>query len=147
MSDSAILDFAPKHGMLTMMATHRSLNCSRHAFFVARYWTVDQMVAHHTYTGCNLRPGDLLGTGTISCDVSPLRASPAQVLSASGSFQHCLRQALVMLTAFHCRHVAYMPVRAEGKQAYGIKFTANNMWGKSHSLLENALHKGCSCSV
>ncbi|DBA76455.1 hypothetical protein WJX79_006618 [Trebouxia sp. C0005] len=32
------------------------------------YWTVDQMVAHHTYTGCNLRPGDLLGTGTISSD-------------------------------------------------------------------------------
>lgn len=27
------------------------------------------MVAHHTVGGCNLRPGDLLGTGTISCDV------------------------------------------------------------------------------
>ena len=24
------------------------------------------MVAHHTVTGCNLRPGDLLGSGTIS---------------------------------------------------------------------------------
>ena len=45
------------------------------ARFVARYWTVDQMVAHHTYTGCNLRPGDLLGTGTISCDVSPFGAA------------------------------------------------------------------------
>lgn len=30
------------------------------------YWTVAQMVAHHTVNGCNLRPGDLLGTGTIS---------------------------------------------------------------------------------
>lgn len=30
------------------------------------YWTVAQMVAHHTCNGCNLRPGDLLGTGTIS---------------------------------------------------------------------------------
>lgn len=30
------------------------------------YWTVQQMVAHHTSGGCNLRPGDLLGTGTIS---------------------------------------------------------------------------------
>jgi fumarylacetoacetase len=30
------------------------------------YWTVAQMVAHHTSNGCNLRPGDLLGTGTIS---------------------------------------------------------------------------------
>jgi fumarylacetoacetase len=30
------------------------------------YWTPAQMVAHHTIGGCNLRPGDLLGTGTIS---------------------------------------------------------------------------------
>lgn len=30
------------------------------------YWTVAQMVAHHTVNGCNLRPGDLLGTGTLS---------------------------------------------------------------------------------
>lgn len=30
------------------------------------YWTVKQMVAHHTVTGCNLNPGDLFGTGTIS---------------------------------------------------------------------------------
>jgi fumarylacetoacetase len=30
------------------------------------YWTVAQMIAHHTSNGCNLQPGDLLGTGTIS---------------------------------------------------------------------------------
>lgn len=30
------------------------------------YWTVTQQLAHHTINGCNLRPGDLLGTGTIS---------------------------------------------------------------------------------
>ncbi|WP_253201214.1 fumarylacetoacetase [Sphingomonas quercus] len=30
------------------------------------YWTAAQMVAHHSSNGCNLRPGDLLGTGTIS---------------------------------------------------------------------------------
>ena len=30
------------------------------------YWTAAQMVTHHTSGGCNLRPGDLLGTGTIS---------------------------------------------------------------------------------
>jgi fumarylacetoacetase len=41
---------------------HRlSLGHARHM-----YWTVAQMVAHHTCNGCNLRPGDLLGTGTIS---------------------------------------------------------------------------------
>ncbi len=30
------------------------------------YWSFAQMVAHHTVNGCNLRTGDLLGTGTIS---------------------------------------------------------------------------------
>ncbi|GLT00232.1 fumarylacetoacetase [Sphingobium jiangsuense] len=32
----------------------------------AMYWTVNQMVTHHASNGCNLNPGDLLGTGTIS---------------------------------------------------------------------------------
>jgi fumarylacetoacetase len=30
------------------------------------YWTVAQMIAHHASNGCDLEPGDLLGTGTIS---------------------------------------------------------------------------------
>lgn len=30
------------------------------------YWTVAQMVAHHTSNGCNLQPGDLLASGTVS---------------------------------------------------------------------------------
>ncbi len=30
------------------------------------YWTPAQMVAHHASNGCDLNPGDLLGTGTIS---------------------------------------------------------------------------------
>lgn len=30
------------------------------------YWSFSQMIAHHTAGGCNLRPGDLLGSGTIS---------------------------------------------------------------------------------
>jgi fumarylacetoacetase len=34
--------------------------------FLNMYWTVAQMVTHHTSNGCNLRTGDLLGSGTIS---------------------------------------------------------------------------------
>lgn len=30
------------------------------------YWSVAQLVTHHASNGCNLRPGDLLATGTIS---------------------------------------------------------------------------------
>jgi fumarylacetoacetase len=39
---------------------------SRSNFADAAYWTVAQLVAHHTVNGCALRPGDLLGTGTLS---------------------------------------------------------------------------------
>jgi fumarylacetoacetase len=39
------------------------LVCSR---FTDAYWTVAQMVSHHTVNGCNLQPGDLFGTGTLS---------------------------------------------------------------------------------
>lgn len=34
--------------------------------FQDSYWTVAQMVAHHSVNGCNLQPGDLLGSGTQS---------------------------------------------------------------------------------
>ena len=36
------------------------------ASFGDSYWTLAQMVAHQTSNGCNLQPGDLLGSGTIS---------------------------------------------------------------------------------
>lgn len=34
--------------------------------FKYMYWNVCQQLAHHTITGCNMRPGDLLASGTIS---------------------------------------------------------------------------------
>jgi fumarylacetoacetase len=34
--------------------------------FKDMYWTVAQLLAHHTSNGCNLRPGDLIGSGTVS---------------------------------------------------------------------------------
>lgn len=36
------------------------------ASFRDMYWTLGQMVAHHTCNGCPLRPGDLIASGTIS---------------------------------------------------------------------------------
>ncbi len=45
------------------------------------YWTVAQLVAHHTCNGCNLRPGDLLGTGTLS---GPDPASFGSLIELSG---------------------------------------------------------------
>src|SRR5580700_11988683 len=34
--------------------------------FATTYWTVAQMIAHHTSNGCNLVVGDVLGSGTVS---------------------------------------------------------------------------------
>ena len=34
--------------------------------FSSMYWTLAQLLAHHASNGCNLSPGDLLGSGTVS---------------------------------------------------------------------------------
>lgn len=34
--------------------------------FKYMYWSMRQQLVHHTVTGCNMQPGDLLGSGTIS---------------------------------------------------------------------------------
>jgi fumarylacetoacetase len=41
-------------------------HCLTRSSFRHSYWTPAQIVAHHASNGCNLRPGDLLGSGTIS---------------------------------------------------------------------------------
>jgi fumarylacetoacetase len=46
------------------------------------YWTAAQMVTHHASNGCNLGPGDLLGTGTIS---SPERAGYGSLMEISAN--------------------------------------------------------------
>ena len=41
--------------------------------FTSMYWTLAQLVAHHTSNGCNLQPGDLLASGTVSGDAPDSR--------------------------------------------------------------------------
>jgi fumarylacetoacetase len=48
------------------------------------YWTLAQLIAHHTVNGCNLRAGDLLGTGTQSGPV-PEEAGSLLELSVGGT--------------------------------------------------------------
>ncbi|REE19305.1 fumarylacetoacetate hydrolase [Paraburkholderia sp. BL27I4N3] len=50
-----------RHQAANVPAAQLSLTSFRH-----QYWSIAQMVAHHTVGGCNLRAGDLLGSGTIS---------------------------------------------------------------------------------
>ncbi len=48
--------------------------------FIHSYWTAAQLVTHHTVNGCNLRPGDLLGSGTQS---GPNREEAGSLLELS----------------------------------------------------------------
>lgn len=48
--------------------------------FAQLYWTCAQMVAHHGSNGCNLLPGDLLGSGTASGPEDSARACLAEIL-------------------------------------------------------------------
>jgi fumarylacetoacetase len=49
--------------------------------FAQVYWTVAQMVAHHTCGGCNLEAGDLMGSGTLSGPEPESRASLLELSS------------------------------------------------------------------
>ncbi|MGH9676913.1 MAG: fumarylacetoacetate hydrolase family protein, partial [Candidatus Acidiferrum sp.] len=47
-----------------------AIMCRPHTICVSNfknlYWSMSQQLAHHTVNGCNVRPGDLLASGTIS---------------------------------------------------------------------------------
>ena len=41
-------------------------SCISRSNFKHMYWNIQQQLAHHTITGCNIKPGDLMASGTIS---------------------------------------------------------------------------------
>ena len=55
-----------------LMTTQQSREAKQPAVTLSRsnfrdaYWNVAQLITHHTVNGCNLQPGDMLGTGTLS---------------------------------------------------------------------------------
>ncbi|KFH41035.1 Fumarylacetoacetase-like protein [Hapsidospora chrysogenum ATCC 11550] len=62
-------------------------------------WSWPQMIAHHTITGCNLQPGDLFGSGTISgsepgtegCLLEQTKGGKATVTVADGEERKFLK--------------------------------------------------------
>src|SRR5579864_6092170 len=82
------------------------------------YWTLAQLVAHHTSGGCDLLPGDLFGTGTIS---GPTRAGwgslseqsedgSRTISLASGETRTFLENGDEAILRAHCRHDGYAPI-------------------------------------
>ncbi|MEB2398425.1 MAG: fumarylacetoacetase [Alcaligenaceae bacterium] len=56
--------------------------------FKDAYWNVAQLITHHTVNGCNLQPGDLLGTGTLS---GPGKGQEGSLLEINGGGKHPVR--------------------------------------------------------
>ncbi len=53
--------------------------------FKDMYWTFSQMVTHHTSNGCNLRLGDLLGSGTASGPTDDSRACLSEITAGKNA--------------------------------------------------------------
>ncbi|HKS88421.1 MAG TPA: fumarylacetoacetase, partial [Stellaceae bacterium] len=66
--ETGAFDIALEALVLTPRMREQALPAHRisHSNTTDLYWTLAQLVAHHTSGGCNLLPGDLFGTGTIS---------------------------------------------------------------------------------
>jgi fumarylacetoacetase len=82
------------------------------------YWTIAQLVAHHTCGGCNLAAGDLFGTGTISGptpegygSLMELSADgQRQITLASGEIRTFLEDGDEVIFRAHCRKPGCTPI-------------------------------------
>jgi fumarylacetoacetase len=82
------------------------------------YWTLAQLVAHHTCGGCNLAAGDLFGTGTISGptpegygSLMELSADgQRQITLASGETRTFLESGDEVIFRAHCRKAGCTPI-------------------------------------
>ncbi len=73
-------------GMRKLGISHECI--SRSNFSDAAYWTVAQLVTHHTINGCNLSAGDLFGTGTLS---GPRQDQAGSMLELSQGGRHAFK--------------------------------------------------------
>ena len=64
----------------TLETENGDLNVLSNSNFKYLYWTMQQQLTHHTVNGCNVRSGDLLGSGTIS---GPTKNSYGSMLELS----------------------------------------------------------------
>jgi fumarylacetoacetase len=66
--EQGVIDIQLEVGLQTaqMRQAQAGFACISKTSYRHAYWTLAQMVTHHAVNGCNLQPGDLLGTGTLS---------------------------------------------------------------------------------
>ena len=79
------------------------------------YWTLAQMIAHHASNGCNLLPGDLLATGTISgpedesagCLLELTQRGANPILLPNGESRTALEDGDEVILRGHCRREGF----------------------------------------
>jgi fumarylacetoacetase len=82
------------------------------------YWTVAQMIAHHSCNGCNLAPGDLFGSGTISGATSEGYGSLMElsndgtrpIILASGETRTFVENGDEVIFRAHCQRPSCVPI-------------------------------------
>ena len=82
------------------------------------YWTIAQLVAHHTCGGCDLGPGDLFGTGTISGPTEEGYGSLIELCAdgqrqtslASGETRTFLEDGDEVIFRAYCRKDGFVPI-------------------------------------
>jgi fumarylacetoacetase len=114
------LDIALEASLLTLDMQSKGLAPHRLATSNARhlYWTMAQLVAHHTSNGCNLRPGDIFGTGTISGpdqdalgSLLEITAGGRQMIALpSGENRRFLEDGDTVIMRAHCRREGFASI-------------------------------------
>ena len=114
------LDIALEVFLLTPQMNTKGLEPHRLSAGNARdlYWTVSQLVAHHTSGGCNLRPGDIFGTGTISGTTTDSFGSLLEISAGgrqpitlpSGETRRFLEDGDTVIMRAHCRRDGFASI-------------------------------------
>lgn len=82
------------------------------------YWTLAQMIAHHTSNGCALRPGDLIGSGTVSgpeksnggCLLELTRNGAERLELKAGVFRSFLEDGDEVIISGYCERTGYRKI-------------------------------------
>jgi fumarylacetoacetase len=82
------------------------------------YWTVAQMVTHHSSNGCNLRPGDLIASGTVSgpeeenrgCLLERTWRGEQPLTLPSGEERRFLEDGDEVILRGHCERDGFTPI-------------------------------------
>jgi len=114
------LDIALEVSLLTPGLQAKGLPAVRLSTGNARdlYWTVAQLATHHTSNGCNLRPGDIFGTGTISGTSAGSLGSLLEISAGgrqaidlpSGETRRFLEDGDTVIMRAHCQRDGYAPI-------------------------------------